>query len=130
MVVWTHSDPAIPANSCAFLPQQRREAPILIVRCAMWRLAQQHTACLGCWYDMTNAFASVNTAEPRTKILRFWSLSQEDLIYCAWICGKSTRVKSDPARFESSWILKLIAWIRGFLGSWRLLKYVQEYVRT
>ena len=27
------------------------------------------------------------TAKPRTKILRFWSLSQEDLICCAWIFG-------------------------------------------
>ena len=33
------------------------------------------------------------TAKPCTKILRFWSLSQEDLIDCAWIFGKATRVK-------------------------------------
>ena len=33
------------------------------------------------------------TAKPRTKILRFWSLGQEDLIHCAWTFGKSTRVK-------------------------------------
>ena len=24
------------------------------------------------------------TAKPRTKILRLWGLSQEDIIYCAW----------------------------------------------
>ena len=29
-----------------------------------------------------------NTAKLHTKILRFWNLSQEDLIYCAWIFPK------------------------------------------
>ena len=33
------------------------------------------------------------TAKLHTKILRFWSLSQKDLIYCAWIFRNSTRVK-------------------------------------
>ena len=33
------------------------------------------------------------TAKIHTKILRFWNLSQEDLIYRAWIFRKSTRVK-------------------------------------
>ena len=42
--------------------------------------------------EHTNTITN-NTAKPRTKILRFWSLSQEDLIYCAWTFGKSTRVK-------------------------------------
>ena len=33
------------------------------------------------------------TAKLHTKILRFGSLSQEDLIHCAWIFGRSTRVQ-------------------------------------
>ena len=33
------------------------------------------------------------TAKRHTKILRFWSLNQEELIYCARTFRKSTRVK-------------------------------------
>ena len=42
---------------------------------------------------LCDVILSYTTAKLPTKILRFWSLSQEDLIYCAWSCGKSTRVK-------------------------------------
>eukprot|EP00972_Heterocapsa_arctica_P112234 16430652-Heterocapsa_arctica.AAC.1 len=57
--VWSSFPCTAPANNFVYLPLQRREAAVLVMRNALWRLAQNHTGSLACWYDMTNALASV-----------------------------------------------------------------------
>eukprot|EP00972_Heterocapsa_arctica_P049402 7271513-Heterocapsa_arctica.AAC.1 len=43
-----------------YVPGQRRESAILLMKLAMWRLTSYGLAWMGCWYDMSNAFPSVH----------------------------------------------------------------------
>eukprot|EP00972_Heterocapsa_arctica_P033979 5003264-Heterocapsa_arctica.AAC.1 len=44
--VWTSFSSFAPDNHFAYLPQQRREAAVTVMRNALWRLAQNHTGSL------------------------------------------------------------------------------------
>eukprot|EP00972_Heterocapsa_arctica_P031352 4617673-Heterocapsa_arctica.AAC.1 len=43
-----------------YVPGQRHESAILLMKLAMWRLTSYGLAWMGCWYDMSNAFTSVH----------------------------------------------------------------------